>query len=191
MSSAWIARFVAKATLGPAARTPLEAFALPGPQQRETWRGESGVWTAGLSRLQADPGLQAADAERFRELGLGEGEPFRLELSLAAPAGEATEPSEEDWLLKDLEILDAAGLACAPVPAGVLPAPWAARFATPQGAFASGESLSLWLWGRSPSDEAVLEIQGEGPANLRVPLTAEFVPAGDLSARFGLRGPSR
>ena len=191
MSSALVARFVVKATLVPPARTTLEPFALPGPQPRETWRGEHGAWKAGLSRLQTDSGLQAADAQRFRALGLGEGEPFRLELSFAGPASEAGEPTPGTWLLEDLKIVDPAGVACAPVPEGVLSAPWAARFAVPRTALASDQTLSVWLWGRSPSDEAALEIQGEGPTNLRVPLTAEFVPAGDLSAHTRLRNLSR
>lgn len=188
MSSALVARFVAKATLEPGARTPLEPFALPGPQQLETWRGESQGYTARLSPLQSVPALQAADAQRFRELGLGDGEPFRLELNLAGSEGDA---SEAGWLLEELNILDAGGVACSPVREGLLPAPWAARFATPRTALASDQTLSVWLWGRSPSDGARLEIQRVGQESLRLPLTAEFVPAGDLSARSRLRSSSR
>ena len=142
---------------------------------------------ARLTPLQAGEGWQRHDAEVLRErLGLGEGEPWRLELVQApgedaGPIGllPAAVADARGRALRSLETLPGAETS----PDGGAPPvvdPLRALVTQPARELGAGEEVQLVLWGRRPGDDARLLLGVEG-ASGSVPLAETSVPAEDLA----------
>lgn len=141
---------------------------------------------ARLTRLHADPARQAFDARVLRErLGLGLGEPWRLELTHEGG------PDSEAVALGDLGVEDHRGRALAalrPARGG----PLAALFGPPPGHLQPGRSTQLVLWGRAPETQARLVGLGqaqaaESPADAGLALAPAEVPSGTLPQSLAKR----
>lgn len=143
-----------------AARPSGERASVPAKPQGSVraWSGslsfeQGGRLLARLSRLHPDPVRQAFDARALAQrLGLGAGEPWRLELTHLegghAPAA---------VVLEELRIRDDAGLAQAVavestqiVSASGIVQPLAVLLSRPRVSLQPGEALSVILWGRKP-----------------------------------------
>jgi len=145
----------------PAGRRPTPPPAAAASSGVGGWAGTAtlpggGRLVARLAPLHADPARQAFDAAALaRELGLGEGAPWRLVLALHPdPAGTGGR-TVTGVSLADVRIADDEGPAlrslAAPVPSpsGVVD-PVAAVMAPPTEPLESGREVSLFLWGRPP-----------------------------------------
>lgn|GEM_PF-1769969 len=171
---------------------PAAAFAAPDEIEVEAWvgrvplAGDAGRVELRLTPLQSDARRQAFDRDRLAErLGLGAGEPWRLEVRY--DAAEDGAGSEAAVRLARPSIADRDGVACSPLEPGV-DDPLATLLRTPEALeLAAGETVQVVLWGRGPdgAPRALGLSTADGP--LECALSSLVVPESDVPASVARR----
>lgn len=188
LSATWIASRGAgeRPAALPGAAVPSAADAIG---EVPVWLGQhalsaDGAVRARLTPLHAEPDRQAFDARALAQrLGLGAGEPWRLELAYEAP------PDAPPLGLSDIAIEDASGRRIAPAApaadgraaAGAAVDPLRALVRAPRTALRPGGTASLVLWGDAPGAGArVVGVDAVGAPSIEL---AEDRAAGDGLSR--------
>lgn len=179
---------------------PAPAFAAPQKVELDAWVGHvplergAGRLELRLTPLQVDARRQAFDREALAdELGLGPGEPWRLEVRYEAStldraaATDADADRSQAVRLVDPGIADREGLACAPIDAEG-DGPLATLLRTPRPLeLTAGESVQLVLWGRRPLGAPRVVGLTDGNDALDGALSLLVVPESDVPASVARR----
>jgi len=185
-------------------RVPAEPSATEArPTGVQAFAGEAQVRGVGrlrvhLGPLHADERRQDFDARALQgELGLGPGEPWRLDLGLepvhegsgGRPLASGTSDAPAAILglgIHAVRVLDSRGLALEPLselpdPTGA-PRPLVTLLRPPAGGLFPGEEVSVVLWGRAPAGE--VQLAGLAPDAQLVLIPVEDAPSERPLARW-------